>query len=108
MRCGESEPPLAAPGVPFKNRSGAAFWGREHRKRRKARRMTAAVALSNGLLAPMFLRLCTVALLMARPAWAEAVPVFSDTGPDAAAYGAAAGYPPGAAATINTQMYMVG
>lgn len=43
-----------------------------------------------------------------RPAMAEAVPVFSDTGPDATAYGAAEGYPIGSRETIGSQRTLVG
>jgi CubicO group peptidase (beta-lactamase class C family) len=43
-----------------------------------------------------------------QPALAEAVPVFSPTGPDAAAYGAAEGFPVGTVATMGSQRTMVG
>ena len=39
---------------------------------------------------------------------AESGPVFSDAGPDAAAFGAAENYPLGTRATLNQQQYMVG
>lgn len=42
------------------------------------------------------------------PAWAQALPVFSDTGPDAEAYGAADHYPVGAPAQLREQHYLVG
>ncbi len=41
-------------------------------------------------------------------AYAEALPVFSKTGPDAAAYGEAEGYPVGTVATRRAQKYVVG
>jgi len=49
MRCDEWEAPQAPAGAAFENRSGAAFEGREHRKRRKTRRTTTTVAFSNSL-----------------------------------------------------------
>lgn len=49
-----------------------------------------------------------VFLLAGQPAWAQALPVFSDTGPDAAAYGAAEGYPTGAVGQMVTQRTIVG
>ncbi len=58
-------------------------------------------------------RLAALALLALQagivpPARAAADPVFSDTGPDAQAYGAAQGYPTGRPAEMNAQPYMVG
>jgi CubicO group peptidase (beta-lactamase class C family) len=59
------------------------------------------------------LRLCArslavAALLLAPPALgAPAEPVFSETGPDAAAFGAADGYPLGTRATMNLQQHLV-
>jgi hypothetical protein len=44
---------------------------------------------------------------LARPAWADALPVFSPTGPDAAAYGAAEGYPVRAIGPQRLQRYLV-
>jgi CubicO group peptidase (beta-lactamase class C family) len=49
---------------------------------------------------------CWLALIAA-PAWAGG-PVFSDTGPDSAAYGAAAGYPVGTRVAPVPQTFMVG
>jgi len=50
-----------------------------------------------------------LSLLMATsPAWTQALPVFSDTGPDAAAYGAAEGYPMGPPRAMVTQRTIVG
>ena len=46
--------------------------------------------------------------VFARPVWAGAGPVFSETGPDAAAYGAAEGYPVGSRAVPVPQFSMVG
>ena len=56
----------------------------------------------------MILRLAAALLLFTRPAFAQALPVFSDTGPDAAAFGADAGYPIGTRGTLNEQKNMVG
>ena len=42
------------------------------------------------------------------PAWAQALPVFSDTGPDAAAYGAAEAYPIGDPGKMVNQRTIVG
>jgi CubicO group peptidase (beta-lactamase class C family) len=54
-------------------------------------------------------RLLAVLLLAASTqAWAEAGPVFSETGPDAAGYGAAAGYPIRRGGALLPQSYMVG
>ncbi len=49
-----------------------------------------------------------LSLATASPAFSQAVPVFSDTGPDAAAYGAAEGYPIGTAKVPGTQRTLVG
>jgi CubicO group peptidase (beta-lactamase class C family) len=49
-----------------------------------------------------------ILILRAGPALAEAGPVFSPTGPDADAYGVAAGYPLGTRATLNAQDHFVG
>jgi CubicO group peptidase (beta-lactamase class C family) len=50
-----------------------------------------------------------LALAAPLPAWAEAGPVFSDTGPDAAAYGADQGYPAlRGNTTTMPQQYLVG
>jgi CubicO group peptidase (beta-lactamase class C family) len=46
--------------------------------------------------------------VLAGPAWADALPVFSPTGPDAAAYGAAEGYPVHAIGPQREQRYLVG
>ena len=52
------------------------------------------------------------ALLMAvagpGSAWAQALPVFSNTGPDAASYGANEGYPIGTQETLGQQRTLVG
>jgi CubicO group peptidase (beta-lactamase class C family) len=56
----------------------------------------------------MIARITAAFLLLASPALAEALPVFSDTGPDAAAFGAAEGYPVGTRQTLNLQRNMVG
>jgi CubicO group peptidase (beta-lactamase class C family) len=50
------------------------------------------------------------ALLLLAPAsaWCEALPVFSDTGPDAAAYGATEHYPVGTPKTMGSQSTLVG
>ncbi|MCW3474733.1 serine hydrolase domain-containing protein [Limobrevibacterium gyesilva] len=56
----------------------------------------------------MVARIAAVLALLASPAFAEALPVFSDTGPDAAAFGAAEGYPAGTRATLSQQRHMVG
>jgi len=56
----------------------------------------------------MIARLIALLLLLAGPAFAQALPVFSDTGPDAASFGADAGYPVGTRVTVNQQRYMVG
>ena len=53
--------------------------------------------------------LCPVALCpVAGAAHAQAAPAFSDTGPDAAAYGTALGYPVGSRGQVNSQPAMVG
>lgn len=55
------------------------------------------------------IRLALFGLLLAAPAWGQAVAVFSPTGPDAAAYGEAAGYPvPSLARDARTQRFIVG
>jgi CubicO group peptidase (beta-lactamase class C family) len=56
----------------------------------------------------MILRIAAVLLPLSGPAFAQALPVFSDTGPDAALFGADEGYPIGTRATLNQQQYMVG
>ena len=56
----------------------------------------------------MISRCLAVLLLLSAPAWAEAVPVFSPTGPQADAFGAADGYPIGTAATMGQQKHLVG
>jgi CubicO group peptidase (beta-lactamase class C family) len=57
----------------------------------------------------MFARLLLLAMLaFAGQAGAQALPVFSDTGPDAAAYGAAEGYKVGSLGTLRAQRYLVG
>jgi CubicO group peptidase (beta-lactamase class C family) len=53
-------------------------------------------------------RIAATLLLLAMPAWGQALPVLSDTGPDAAAFGAAEGYPAGTRATLGHQNTMVG
>jgi CubicO group peptidase (beta-lactamase class C family) len=53
-------------------------------------------------------RIAAMLLLFAMPAWGQALPVLSDTGPDAAAFGAAEGYPVGTRATLGHQNTMVG
>jgi CubicO group peptidase (beta-lactamase class C family) len=55
--------------------------------------------------------LCLSLMLCLAPlprAWAEAVPVFSNTGPDADAYGAAEGYPIGTPQSLGSQRTLVG
>jgi len=53
--------------------------------------------------------LLSVALLcLAGSAWADVQPVFSDTGPDAANYGAAEHYPTSTSQGLNTQRNIVG
>jgi CubicO group peptidase (beta-lactamase class C family) len=61
------------------------------------------------------MRRASLALLLALATWglapvasAEALPILSETGPDAAAYGAAAGYPPPAPGQPVDQAHMVG
>lgn len=56
----------------------------------------------------MILRISAAVLLLSGTAFAQALPVFSDTGPDDALYGADAGYPIGTRGTLNQQQYMVG
>jgi CubicO group peptidase (beta-lactamase class C family) len=48
------------------------------------------------------------AMPVTMPAWGQALPVLSDTGPDAAAFGAAEGYPVGTRKTLGHQNTMVG
>jgi CubicO group peptidase (beta-lactamase class C family) len=50
---------------------------------------------------------CLLAFI-ASPCWADSGPVFSDSGPDAEAYGASAGYPPGPRIAPVPQSIMVG
>jgi CubicO group peptidase (beta-lactamase class C family) len=47
-------------------------------------------------------------LLLPNTVWAQALPVFSDTGPDAAAYGANEGYPIGTRESLGSQRTLVG
>src|SRR5260370_21832022 len=57
----------------------------------------------------MIIRLAILLLLLAcQPAAAAAVAVFSNTGPDAAGFGAAENYPIGTPQTANQQRNMVG
>ena len=49
-----------------------------------------------------------VLVLWSGEVWAQALPVFSATGPDAAAYGSEENYPIGNRTTLNRQAYMVG
>ncbi len=56
----------------------------------------------------MFARLTALHFLLTGPAFGQALPVFSDTGPDAVAFGADAGYPIGTRATLKQQRYIVG
>ena len=56
----------------------------------------------------MISRCLAVLLLLSGPAWADAQPVFSATGPQADAFGAAEGYPVGTAATMGQQKHLVG
>jgi CubicO group peptidase (beta-lactamase class C family) len=56
----------------------------------------------------MIARTALVFLLLSGAALAQALPVFSDTGPDAQALGADEGYPIGTRATLNQPQYMVG
>ena len=60
------------------------------------------------LAAAALLWLCGGAVGPARGQSPAAVPVFSDDGPDAAAYGAAENYPVGTAATSKQQRFLVG
>src|SRR4029077_3383968 len=53
-------------------------------------------------------RIAATLLLLAMPAWGQPLPVLSDMGPDAAAFGAAEGYPAGTRATLGHQNTMVG
>jgi len=53
-------------------------------------------------------RLLLLLTLLAGPAHADALPTFSPTGPDAAAYGAAEGYPVHAIGPRREQRYLVG
>ena len=52
--------------------------------------------------------LVLVMLLVSGHAYGQANPVFSDTGPDAAAYGAQLGYPTARPSPVLPQIYMVG
>jgi CubicO group peptidase (beta-lactamase class C family) len=61
-----------------------------------------------GYVSSMIARIAAVFLLLAGPALADALPVFSSTGPDADAFGAAEGYPLGTRGTLNQQRIMVG
>ncbi len=55
-----------------------------------------------------FLAWLALGLTAISPAWSQALPVFSDTGPDAADYGAAEGYPMGGPGVTITQRTLVG
>ncbi len=56
----------------------------------------------------MIIRIAVLLLLTCRPAFAEAVPVFSNTGPDAAGFGAEQNYPVGTPQTSSQQRNLVG
>ncbi len=56
----------------------------------------------------LFAGVIAFAGLLCRPVFAEALPAYSPTGPDAAAYGEAEGYPVGSIKTMGSQRTMVG
>src|SRR6266481_3114472 len=56
----------------------------------------------------MLAHLAMLLPLACPPALAEALPVFSSTGPDAPGFGAAEGYPVGSRQTVNQQRNLVG
>lgn len=56
----------------------------------------------------MFIRHFVLAVIFPLSAWAQAAPVFSDTGPDAEAYGAADNYPVARIGPTRIQRFLVG